>query len=348
MDDTTVPEGPSPVRGHYRLTALERVSHGLFQPRVADEQPEEAFRRSLRAWLLVLPVGAAFTHLTGARLRGWRLPKLPEQVPVFAAVAGDPSRPRRSGLVCSRLRRTSEPAASGPHEGPPTTGSDAPAPDEARPELVHGLPVDSSEEILLRAARDLGVLDMVILIDSARRLGDVDEQRMAAVLQSGRPGVGVLRQAWELSDRRAESAMESVLRLFHVCIDVRVTPQAPLLDAQGQQFGRADLMVDGTDDIHEYDGGVHRDAGRHATDLVRERALAGRYVRRAWTLHELLNKALTVMHEIDRALARPHRPERIERWRHLVENSLYGATGRARVMNRWRRQARLNDWSQRT
>ncbi len=152
-------QGPDePIRGEMRVLGYRRVSHGLFLQVRDGLSEEEEFRRDLRAWLAVLPEGAVFTHVTGARLRGWSLPKLPEQVPVFAAVEGDVSRPRRPGLICSRLRRSAE------------------ATDR------HGLPVDSSEEILLRAARDLGLLDLTIMLDSALRLGDIDRSGDGAAL----------------------------------------------------------------------------------------------------------------------------------------------------------------------
>lgn len=312
-----------PVRGHYRLQQLERVAHGLFQPKRTDEDPPDAWRRRLEAWLLLLPPGACFTHLTGAVLLGWWLPKMPEQLPVFAAVADKDPRPRRPGLIVSRLRRTHH------QRGPLWVGK---------------LPVDQPEEILLRAARDLSVLDLTPMVDSARRLGHVDDQRMADLLDSGRPGVNVLREAWRLSDTRSESPMETVLRLFHHVLQVPVQPQAPLFDEAGRQIGRADLMVVGTERIHEYDGEVHRSPQTHAADLRRERALGSRYQRSAWTLDELLNQAMSVMHEIDRALGRPHRPERALRWEALVRNSLYSPTGRERMINRWRRRSGLNDW----
>lgn len=311
-----------PVRGHYRLTSLERVAHGLFQPRVDDEDPGTAWRRQLRALLLVLPPGSRFTHVTAAVLLGWWAPKLPEKIPVFASVDEDARRPRRPGLIVSRLRRTNDAGAL----------------------WVGDLPVDQPEEILLRAARELSVLDLTPMVDSARRLGHVDETRMTAILCSGRPGVRVLRTAWELSDERAESPMETLLRLFHRVINVDVIPQAPLVDERGRPFGRADLLVVGTSRIHEFDGGVHRTPEGQASDLRRERTLGDRYQRSAWTLDELLNAPMAVMHEIDRGLDRPHRPERARRWKELVGNSLYSPAGRERIVNRWRRTAGMHDW----
>ena len=317
-----------PIRGQVRVVGFRRVSHGLFLKRVEGLSEEEEFRRDLRAWLLVLPKGAVFTHLTGARLRGWDLPKLPEQLPVFAAVEGDVPRPRRPGLICSRLRRTCE--AERKHGA----------------ERRHDLPVDAPEEILLRAARDLGLLDILIMLNSALRLGDIDTEAMERLLLSRRPGVVVLRAAWALASEKAESAGESVLHLFHRVIDVPVEPQAELFDDHGNPIGVGDLLVIGTRFVHEYDGEVHRDKVQHRTDLRRERGWAGSsYIRRGYTLDDLLNHPIVVLHEIDRALGRPHDLRHIARWRRIVDNSLYSEVGRQRVMNRWHRAMGVIDWS---
>jgi hypothetical protein len=315
-----------PIRGQRRQKGFRRVSHGLFLSVRDDRSPDEEFRRDLRALLLVLPDDAVYTHLTGARLRGWTLPKLPEQVPVFAAVDGDQSRPRRPGLICSRLRRTTE-----------------------RRETRDGLPVDSAEEILLRCARDLGHIDLVILVVSALRAGDIDKLAMKQLLASRRPGVIALRAAWAAANPKLESPGEVILFLFHRAIDVPVEPQVSIFDEQGRLLGVADLLVLGTKDLHEYDGEVHRGKVQHRNDLRRDRGWSGTdYVRRGFTLDDLLNHSLTVMHEVDRALGRPHDLRRHERWRALVENSLYFETGRERILNRWHREMGVVDWSRTT
>jgi hypothetical protein len=310
------------IRGEVRLVGHRRVSHGLFLPLRPGLPTEQELLRELQAWQLVLPEGAAFTHVTGAKMRGWQLPKLPEQIPVFAAVEGNPSRPQRPGLICSRLVRA--------------TNAD----------MVHGVPVDSPEEILLRAARDFGLLDMTILVDSAKRLGQVDDRRMSAILGSSRPGVRMLALAWSMSDNRADSGGETVLRLFHRVIDVPVEPQAVLTDESGNVVGRADLLIVGTQAVQEYDGDGHRDKEQHKIDLRRDRGLsATSYRRHGYTLDDLLNYPNTVMHEIDRMLGRPHRMARVRRWQRLVEDSLYSERGRERVLNRWRRLNGFFAWS---
>ena len=154
-----------PIRGHIRQVGFRRVAHGLFLPVNDGADAGIEFLRDLRAWLLVLPAGAAFTHLTAARLLGWQLPPhIPEHVPVFAAVSQSDPRPRRPGLICSRLLRSQSPS------------------------MVAGVPVERPEEVLLRAARDLGLLDLTILVDSARHLGHIDERgiRVGSPLDAAR------------------------------------------------------------------------------------------------------------------------------------------------------------------
>lgn len=309
-------------RGEVRLAGHRRVSHGLGVSVRSGLTEDEEFLRDLEAYLLVLPKSAVFTHLTAARLLGWQLPRLPEQVPVFVAVDLDDPRPRRHGLICSRLVR------------------------ERRPIVRHRLPVEAPEEILLRAARDLALLDLIVLVDSAVRMGDLDPRRIDEVLASRRPGVRMLREAWNRSTGRAESAGETVLQQFHVVMEVPFTPQVEIRDGNGRLLGRGDILVDGTTSIHEYDGAHHRDKDQHRVDLRRERGFAGTpYRRRGFVLDDFVNHPGVTMHELDRALGRPHAVRRLREWRRLVANSMFSETGRERMMNRWRRQHGIVDWS---
>jgi hypothetical protein len=314
-----------PIRGQVRLTGHRRVSHGLFLPHVPGLGQDEEFLRELKAWLLVLREDAAFTHVTAAKVLGWQMPKLPDppHVPLFAAVAGDGPRPRRPGLICSRLARPANTA------------------------VIGGVPVDAPEEILLRSARDLGLIDLTVLMDSARRMGHVNPERVRVILDSRRPGLRMFRLAWGISDGRSDSGPETVLRIFHRVLDVAVEPQAVLTDHSGNVVGQADLLIVGTNHVSEYDGDAHRDPSQHKVDLRRERGLSATdYRRHGYSLDDLLNHPIAVMHEIDRMLGRPHRMSRIQRWQRLVDNSLYSDAGRERLLNRWRRVGGIVDWSQ--
>ncbi|MCY7395151.1 MAG: hypothetical protein LH468_03190 [Nocardioides sp.] len=318
----TVVGTDEPVRGEIRVTGFDRIAHGLYLRRRTNLSPDDAFRRELVAWMLVLPPGAVFTHITAARLRGWTMPKLPEQVPVFAAIRGTSRGPRRPGLICSRLTHPSDVVRSAP------------------------LPTDTAPEILLRAARDLGVLDLVIMIDSAVHVGDLDPADMERLLVSGRPGVRRLHDAYVLSDARSESGGETLLRCLHEVARVVVTPQVELHDEEGRFIARADLLVAGTRTLHEYDGAHHRTVAGHRGDLRRDRRLlAAGYQRRGYTLDDLTNHPTAVFQDLDRLTGRRHDPVRLRAWRRMLTNSLYEPVGRERVMNRWHRANGLIDWS---
>jgi len=303
--------GGDVLRGHIRDPAYARVSHGLFEKRVPSGAPEPAELRRLATWLAVLPPDARFTHVTGAALRGWQLPQLPEFVPVFAAT-NDEDRPRRLGLQVSRLTH------------------------ETAPELRFGLPVESGPEILMRAARDLSFLDLVALVDSARHHHDVDDVTMKPILTSSRPGVRALRKAWEFTTGKCESAWESHLYTFHRSIGVEVEPQVDIFGPAGAFIGRADLLIVGTHDVQEYDGGVHRSRAAQRRDLRRERRFAGTpYERRGYTSDDLLYHDDEMLLEIDEMLGRDFDPARLGLWRELVAASCLSRSGRDRLANRW-------------
>lgn len=254
-------EDDEPIRGQMRRSDHRRVSHGLFLRRRDGISESEEFQRDLRAWLMVLPPDAVFTHVTAARLRGWHLPEIPEQVPVFASIHGDQVRPRRPGLICSRLVR---PAL----EGPAPEGADLV---EDAPTIVIVPRTDAAPEVLLRASRDLGVLDVTILIDSAFRAGDLTPSDLDEILDSRRPGVRILRQASGFASPQCRSVGETVLRVFHHVMEVDVSPLVLIYDDEARLLGEADLLVNGTNLIHEYDGAVHRGKDQHKVDLRRER-----------------------------------------------------------------------------
>jgi hypothetical protein len=314
-------EDEAPIRGEIRVRGYRRVSHGLYLP-LAQLAPHEEWLRDLGAWRMVLPEDAVFTHVTAAALAGWWLPQLPEYVPVFAATTLHANRPRRPGLVCSRLDR------------------------DASELTFSGMPVDHPVEVLLRCSRDLTLLDLVPLVTAALRLGHVTPAELATVCATTRPGVRRLRWAVSLADARSESWWECALRLFHVTIDVPVEPQVQVYDDRGNLAARVDLLVTGTSHVHEYDGGQHREVRRHQLDLRRERRLADTsYTRRGFTADDLVNHPLVVLSEIDRALGRRHRPSRADLWRRWVAESTLSTGGRRRLMNRWLRLSGLTDWS---
>lgn len=146
-----------------------------------DEAARQAARRAvrlaeLRTWQEVLPAEVSFSHLTAAWLRGWWTPPM-KDVPVFAVSSRGP-RVRRAGLRVARL-------------------DEAPAYD-----VIDGLRVAEPGEVLLGCARDLGLLDLVPLLDSAARAG-VDLDRVCPTAGGGRHGSATLRSARRRADPRA-------------------------------------------------------------------------------------------------------------------------------------------------
>lgn len=307
----TAAQDRQPVRGHLRRADWERISYGLFAPWV-DPRP---LADQLLAWSKVLPRHAAFTHLTAAALLGWWLPS-PIVHPVFATLnTGDP-RPRRDGLfVCRHPKPVSQ--------------------------VRHGdLWVTTPAETLLAAARDLGVLDLVIMGDSALREGHCTLAELRKVALQRRRGAPLLRTVIPLLDARSESAWESVMRVLHVAAEVDVLPQYEVRTPVGSFVCRSDLWLVGTRTIHEYDGAVHRDVEAQKNDLSRSRRITrADWQRVGFVSGDLLHGGAGIIADLDRLLERPWDSRRLAAWNALIDTSLYGRRGRARAYAQWRRSA---------
>ena len=265
---------------------------------------------ALDAWQQVLPASAAFSHLTAARLHGWWLPQLPDALPVLV---DQPESEHRTRLPGIRVTRTTGPV--------PTTELD-------------GLRVTTAPQTLLACARDLALLDVVVLVDSALRAGCRPED-VRAVCLPRRRGVVVLRQALALADPRSESPWETLLRVMHVVLGAPVVPQHVVRDDTGRFVARGDLWLEGTTTLHEYDGAVHREPAQHEADLRRLRSLtAAGWTRRGYTSADLRDRAASVARDVDAALGRAHDPARTRRWLALLAPSTLTPTGRARLTRR--------------
>ncbi len=297
-----------------RGSAWLQLGHGVQMP--ADLTGDEAFRAEMAAWMPLLPPSAVYTGLTAIKAHGLWLPPVPNWMPLFVAmgsVAGE-VKPDRSRLAVSR------------HPTPP-----------ARVDVA-GAPVASIPEALLACARHLCLLDLVVVIDSALHLGRCtvrDLEEAAAPRLRGSPA---LRRALGWSDPRAESAWEVVLRLLHRHLGVGVTPQVDIADDRGRFVGRADLLLDGTRTLHEYDGEHHRDAQQHRRDLHRERELANAgYTRRGYGSGVLITRAHAVLRDCEAALGRPLDFASVREWNTLLATSLFTGAGQQHVLRRLRR-----------
>jgi len=267
---SAVPLPDVPFRGHIRKRDWERVSFGLYAPARPTTLTEV-----LRSWQLVLPATAAFSHLTAAAFRGWWMPA-PIVHPVFAAMSADDPRPRRSGLFVCR------------HPKPVAIN------------LIEGLRVTTSAETILAAARDLGVLDLVIMADCALRLGHCSLGDLKIAAGQHRRGAPRPRTVIPLLDKRSESPWESIMRVLHRAAEIPVTPQAVIFDDRGRFVARADLLIDGTNRIHEYDGALHREVDVHQGDLARDRRL----VSNAWQRHGFTSGDLLAWRQRDHCRCR--------------------------------------------
>jgi very-short-patch-repair endonuclease len=297
-----------PLRGHVRRAGYTRLSRGLHLPTSRRGDPAA----ELGAWKLLLPPTGCFTNVTAAAVYRWPLPALPADTPVFAAIHETENRPRRPGIRVSR------------HPGLP-------------PRLTRGgLPVATPPEVLLAAAGDLALLDLLLLLDAAQRVGHCTHDELLAA-SSGRRGGKALRRALAYSDKRAESAWETLLRVFHVVCDVPVVPQHEVRTGVGEFVARGDLWLKGTRVLHEYDGAVHRDRGQHRRDLARERALglAG-WTRRGYTAVDLLRRPVQILREADAALGREHDPGRLQGWSELLRASTLTTSGQVLLRSRWK------------
>ena len=187
---------------------------------------------------------------------------------------------------------------------------------------------------LLACARDLALLDLVVLVDSALASG-CTPQEIDEAAAHGSHGAPRLRRALELADARSESPWETLLRLLHVSVGVPVVPQHVVRSAGGVFVARGDLWLPGTTVLHEYDGGGHRTARAHASDLRRDRALhAAGWTRRGYVAADLCRHPRAVLEDIDTTVGRPHRPERIRSWLDLLRDSTFTASGRLRLQRR--------------
>jgi hypothetical protein len=295
------------VVGHVRRTGWTRVGFGLHR---RDGEPD-TLHADLLAWQQVLPSSGCLTHLTAAVLHGLWLPPLPPDLPVFVSMAKSQTRPKRPEVLVMR------------HTKP------------IRAQRRGGLLVASPDEALLVCARDLSLLDLVVLGDSALHLGLTSAAALGQSAARKRWGAANLSNAIGWMDRRSESPWESLLRVFHRSCGVPVVPQHVVRDDAGDFVARGDLWIAGSHMLHEYDGGVHRDRRTHHKDLARDRRLlSAQWYRRGYTAADLFRRPEQILRDADETLGRRHRVDRLDPWLRMVEESLFHEHGQARFVER--------------
>ena len=173
-------------------------------------------------------------------------------------------------------------------------------------EVLSHLRVTSAIRTIADLGRRLPVVEAVAILDMAlhRRLvaiaalrGWVDEHR-------GFRGIQSLRYAIGLADGRAESPMETRLRLLLRTHGLPMPElQTPLYDSAGMFIARPDLYYPRNRLVIEYDGTTHRMT--LAADNRRQNRLieAGYRVLRV-TAADLLHTPASVVGQVERALTR--------------------------------------------
>jgi hypothetical protein len=295
------------VVGEVRRVGWHRVGVGLYRRAGADDE----LRADLLAWQQILPASGCLTHLTAAVVHGLWLPPVPPDLPVFVSMATRETRPKRPELV---VMRHTKPIATQPREG---------------------LTVATPDETILACARDLSLLDLVVLGDSALHGRITTVPELEASASRRRWGAAAMTRAIGWMDGRSESPWESLLRVFHRVCGIPVVPQHVVHDDDGRFVARGDLWIVGSRMLHEYDGGVHRDRRTHRADLDRDRRLLNaQWRRRGYTAVDLLHRPDALLRDADLTLGRRHRVERLDPWLRMVQESLFHEQGLARFAAR--------------
>ena len=197
-----------------------------------------------------LPPGAAFSGLSAAWLHGLEVAPCD---PIEVTMPEPTGSSRRAGAaVCRTLL--------------------------ARQDTVRrrGLLVTSA----LRTVVDLGGRDPltegVVAADMFLHAGlvSLDELREYVDEHPGAKGIARLRRVVGLAEPKAESAMETRLRMLLVLAKLpRPEVQVSIHDGQGRFLGRPDLLYSRQRLAIEYDGGTHRE--RMVDDNRRQNGLVG-------------------------------------------------------------------------
>ena len=202
----------------------------------------------LTAIAMRLPPGAAFSGLTAAWLHGLDFePCDPVEVTIPEPIGSG----RRAGALVRRAQLENEEIVS--RRGLPATSALRTVADLAgRKQLTEG--VVAADQFLHSELVTIGELQTY-----------VDEHPRAK-------GIARLRRVVGLAEPKAESAMESRLRVLLVTSGLpRPEVQASILDTEGHFLGRPDLLYRHQGLAIEYDGGNHRD--RLTADNRRQNAL---------------------------------------------------------------------------
>jgi hypothetical protein len=241
-------------------------------------------RTRCRAARLVAPVDAVFSHYTAAQLHN--LP-VPEELLLHMSIEQDELprvEPRVKGLIVHRLKSVD------------------------RWEVAGGLRVATPAATFLDLAAFVDLPDLVAFGDAAgRRAGSVKEIEEVVAEGRGRRGIRLARQALKLLDIRAESAMESRLRVVLILAGLPwPAVQFEILDDGGLLLRRIDLAYPDLLIAIEYEGGHHLSSrDQWNKDIYRyEQMEADGWTVIRVTAEELLRRPEAVVARVCAAMAR--------------------------------------------
>lgn len=236
------------TRQQLRGPGFDRLAHDLYVP--AGRVDSLAARCT--AFAQVLPAETVFCHATAARLLGLPLPAGFDPAVHVAVPAGAvvPSRPE---LVTHRLILPS-----------------------GHVSMVGPVRVTSGARTFVDLAVPLRDPALIALGDAALHCGLTTVDELASVVEGAMRRRGVLRarRAMARLDGRAESAPESLVRVWIQDAGLpELTPQAVVYDRVGRFVARVDLLIEEYQIVVEYEGAHHRDREQYGRDLQRRNQL---------------------------------------------------------------------------
>ena len=242
---TAEARGVGVTRRQLRGASYRRLGSGLYRWVGLKESPTLILAAVARR----LPAGAAFSGRTAVWLHGLD-PMFPNPVEVTIPEAIGSG--RRAGASVRRAALASEEIVL--RLGRPTTSGLRTVIDfGSRDPLTEGV---VAADLFLHA-----------------RLVTIAELRRYIADHPGAKGIARLRRVVDLAEPKAESAMETRLRMLLVLSGLPPPEaQIPIQDDQGNPLGRPDLLYRTDRLAIEYDGGNHRDRmiddNRRQNDLV--------------------------------------------------------------------------------
>lgn len=240
----------------------------------------ETLRLRIDAASRRLPSGAAFSGMTAAWLHGLKVDELQ------AIEVTMPNELRVSARAGMKVRRC-----------------ELPSTDVVR---IGHVPATS----VLRTLRDLclgaSLVEAVVLVDMAlhARLVTLDALRRAVDEWTGKQGVHTLRRALEHAEPKAESPMETRLRMLLVLAGLpRPEAQVSIRDRFFKLRGRLDLYYRDESLGLEYDGAIHKDSVT-ADNRRQNRLVDGGIRLLRFTAADIYGTPDDVVRQVRKALAR--------------------------------------------